>query len=614
MTYKINKTDGSVLAEVIDSAVDQTTTDITLIGKNVAGYGEFINENFVKLLENFASTSQPNNPITGQIWFDSATNRLKVYDGSGFRNGSGPVVQGTAPSNLVQGDLWIDSLENQLYFYTGDGNRYPASKIWKDSQLKSGFEVRSVYDTNSVLRVIVLLFVGGQLLGLFSKESIPFVAKEQIAQWTTGAEIKPGFNKSTLTGIKFNVTASAADTLIDPLGVAKTTQSFMSSEENTSTVGTVTIQNSTPLILGAGQNNEFRIDQVSMQLVSNTSGQDFLFKVKNSTGLVDAITVKSINERVGIFNVDPSYTLDVNGDVRVSGNFTVEGTTTTIATTQMTIEDKNIILANVASPTNITAAGAGITIKGTTDKTIAWTDHTSYTSFDISETINLAAGKTIRIGGAEILSATSLSSSVTSAPGIVSFGPQIQMTVDNLYFNDNRISSLNTDGNIELEPNGAGNVVLVGSPKITGLADPTSDQDASTKIWTETYVKARTIPLSLDITGLSDADIALVLEDIAPSALYVNLTEALVHCTEQNITYPSVLLTNSVSPDITGDFVKHYISVNKAGGTENQPVLEDFDINSLNFGSATVTVTRSLKRYRIVLGTWTWIEDLTSSV
>jgi hypothetical protein len=183
-----------------------------------------------------------------------------------------------------------------------------------------------------------------------------------------------------------------------------------------------------------------------------------------------------------------------------------------------------------------------------------------------------------------------------------------------LYFNDNKISSLNTNGDIELEPNGTGNVALIGSPKITGLADPTADQDAATKLWSETYIKARTIPLSLDITGLSDADIALVLEDIAPVALYANLTEALVHCTEQNITYPTVTLTNSVSPDVSGDFVKHYISVNKASGTENQPVLEDFDINTLDFGSATVTVTRSLKRYRIVLSAWTWIEDLTSSV
>ena len=107
MTYKINKTDGSLITEVIDSAIDQTATDITLIGKNVSGYGEFINENFVKILENFANTSQPNNPLAGQLWFDTSENRLKVYDGLGFKNGSGPVVSGTAPTTAIQGDFWI---------------------------------------------------------------------------------------------------------------------------------------------------------------------------------------------------------------------------------------------------------------------------------------------------------------------------------------------------------------------------------------------------------------------------------------------------------------------------------------------------------------------------
>ena len=51
MTYKINKTDGSLLAEVVDSTVDQSASDLTLIGKNVSGFGEYINENFIKFFD-----------------------------------------------------------------------------------------------------------------------------------------------------------------------------------------------------------------------------------------------------------------------------------------------------------------------------------------------------------------------------------------------------------------------------------------------------------------------------------------------------------------------------------------------------------------------------------
>ena len=79
MSYIINKTDGSVLTEIVDGTVDQTATDLTLIGKNASSYGEAFNENFIRILENFANTSSPNNPIQGQLWFDTGENRLKIY-------------------------------------------------------------------------------------------------------------------------------------------------------------------------------------------------------------------------------------------------------------------------------------------------------------------------------------------------------------------------------------------------------------------------------------------------------------------------------------------------------------------------------------------------------
>ena len=327
MTYKINKTDGSLLAEVVDSTVDQSSTDLTLIGKNVAGYGEFFNENLVKLLENFANTSPPNNPIAGQIWFDTATNRLKVYDGLGFRIGSGPIVQGTQPTNVVQGDLWIDSTESRLYFYSSANNRYEASKIWNDSQGKSGFSVDSIYDSNNALRVVVKLWVGDILLGIFSKSTVEFEPKTAISGFS--GTIKPGFNAGTLSGMKFNVTASKSDALVDAGGNLKTAESFMSRVDANSCASTLTIQNSLPLILGPNQNFEISANTTALTIVSNNSGQDYKIRVKNSGGTKDSITVKSITERVGIFNENPSYTLDVNGSFRASSQFKLPQYTTT---------------------------------------------------------------------------------------------------------------------------------------------------------------------------------------------------------------------------------------------------------------------------------------------
>lgn len=292
MTYKINKTDGSLLAEIIDSAIDQTATDITLIGKNVSGYGEFINENFIKILENFANTSQPNNPIVGQIWFDTADNRLKVYDGNGFKNGSGPIVSGTQPTSLIQGDLWIDSNENQLYFYDGTDLQL-AGPVYKNSQGISGFEVETIYDVNSVPRTIVKLWVAQVLLGIFSKEVLPFTPVQEIPGFT--GEISPGFNQSTLSGIKFNVTAASADVLIDPLGVERTTESFMSTYKNTQTTGSVTIQNSQPLFLGSNSDYEVRVEtgtasSIEMMFTSTIAGRGYSFKVDSAA---EALNISS---------------------------------------------------------------------------------------------------------------------------------------------------------------------------------------------------------------------------------------------------------------------------------------------------------------------------------
>ena len=85
MPYLIYKTNGKVLTTVNDSDVD-ISTSLNLVGKNYAGYGLAVNENFIYLLENFASTSAPAKPIIGQTWFDSTPtqNKLKVYDGASF--------------------------------------------------------------------------------------------------------------------------------------------------------------------------------------------------------------------------------------------------------------------------------------------------------------------------------------------------------------------------------------------------------------------------------------------------------------------------------------------------------------------------------------------------
>lgn len=118
MAYAIDRYNNTLLTTVEDGTVDQTT-DLKFIGKNYAGYGEIQNENFLFLLENFSGANQPARPISGQVWFDSGTSKLKFYDGTKWRTTGGAEIGATEPTGLATGDFWWDSGNDQLYVYNG---------------------------------------------------------------------------------------------------------------------------------------------------------------------------------------------------------------------------------------------------------------------------------------------------------------------------------------------------------------------------------------------------------------------------------------------------------------------------------------------------------------
>ena len=84
MAYTINLTDGAVFATIADGTINSSSS-MTLVGKNYAGYGEFLDENFIHLLENGSDTTAPSAPLTGQLWWDKTNNLLKVYNGIIFK-------------------------------------------------------------------------------------------------------------------------------------------------------------------------------------------------------------------------------------------------------------------------------------------------------------------------------------------------------------------------------------------------------------------------------------------------------------------------------------------------------------------------------------------------
>jgi len=175
MPYNINKYDGTLVAIVEDGTVDNTL-DISLIGRNYAGYGEVQNENIVHLLENFASGSEPPRKVTGQIWYDTRVKKLKFFDGNKFKSAGGTEIGGLKPSGLSIGDFWYNTDTNQLYSCSGNDNFVligpQAVQNAQTTELKS----TSVDDNNGDPHPIIKGIIDGKVIFIISKTAFTLPA------------------------------------------------------------------------------------------------------------------------------------------------------------------------------------------------------------------------------------------------------------------------------------------------------------------------------------------------------------------------------------------------------------------------------------------------------
>jgi hypothetical protein len=593
MAYTINKTDGSILTTVADGQVDQLSTDITLIGKNYSGFGEFLNENLIKMLEHFASVTPPQNPLRGEIWFDTAESRLKVYNGVEFATVGSATISALQPTSLNPGDLWFNETDRQLYFYDGT-NTILLGPIYSRLQGLSGFRIDNIIDTQNQTRVVASMFVGGTLVGIFSKDS--FTPKNEIVGFT--GSILPGFNGANIANLRLNARATDSDKLD-----GKTADLFVTKDTNNIINGTVSLTTDLGLTIGSTPGNGQFIVQGGDVVVANTaSNRDIRLVVRRGILPEVAVSVESLSQTVNFYNGIPNSTVRAGGNMIVEGNLTVNGTTTTVNSSTLLVEDKNIELAKTANPTDANADGGGIILKGDTDHTLLWNN--AEDAWKSSEHINLNSGKAYKINGITVIDENGLGPGITSAPGITSFGIQTELTVDDLYINDNVIESTPINSSVVLKPNGSG-TVNVSAKRISNIADPTNPQDASTKNYTDFTIRGMPLIFSIDTTGLTNSDISNYLTILAPPAQYRNGTEARLLCVQYT--------NNSVALDINSLIQTSTVQVaTLPSGSAN--VLTNITFTDTELGipggqitipAQNITINRFIKIFRIQAGVWT---------
>jgi len=302
MAYTINLTDGSIFATIADGTIN-TSSSMTLVGKNYAGYGEFLDENFIHLLENSANTTAPSAPLTGQIWWDSSNSNLNVYSGSAWKRIGGATSQASAPSGgtSVSGDLWYDSTNAQLKVYTGTAWLLVGPAFTAGTGT-TGAIVDTIVDNTAVSHVVIKFYVEDSVVAIMSKDA-SFTPQTTITGFTT---VRPGMTMATIVGSQvplFQGTATDSQLLdgIDSTG-------FLSSTTNDTTSGTLGVLNDSGLTVGVDQDAKLSVSGAGVVTLANqTSGQNLTFSVNVGGTPTTALTIYGANGTVAGNQVNANY-------------------------------------------------------------------------------------------------------------------------------------------------------------------------------------------------------------------------------------------------------------------------------------------------------------------
>jgi len=308
MAYIINRTDGTAIATITDGTSDNSTS-VTLFGKSFSGFGEGLNENLVKLLENSASTSAPSAPLKGELWFDTSTSQLKVYDGSSFKPTGGAKSQSTAPTSPGAGDLWHDSDDDQLYVYTGSAFQL-VGPVYTSGQTLSGWLIETLASSGGN-KVVSSMYAGNTRVAILSKETFtPSVTQ------TGFASIKAGFTLNSTLGAVFEGTNTQASS-IDVSGTSNTSATiiaggnFLRTDAADTSTGQLTLDTDSGIRIGDSQELTITVASNNVTVAQTSQDKNLSFTINDG----------------GVTKTPLAFT-GSTGDITLTGNTTITGNLT----------------------------------------------------------------------------------------------------------------------------------------------------------------------------------------------------------------------------------------------------------------------------------------------
>lgn len=331
MSYTITYANGANSIVIADGTLDNSTS-ISLVGKNYPNYGQYLDQNFLNMLENFASGSQPSNPVVGQIWYNTTKGALQVYNGVIFKNIASATNSPTSPTSSVAGDLWFDSANQQLNVYNGTG-WVTIGPLGGAGQVVS----ETITDTLAGNHDVISMKINNVRYAILSKDAT-FTPSTTISGFST---ISPGFNIASTAFVSNNKFVGQASDSAALNGISGS--SFMRNDSNTGTVGILSVTNNSGIAWGTtgqGQvsvySNEVRFDNVLNNGIIR-------MRTRNGSGaVVDALDILA------------------NADVQVNGNLIVLGDLDVVTSNEIAVISGTSAAYSTTSGALQVSGGAGI--------------------------------------------------------------------------------------------------------------------------------------------------------------------------------------------------------------------------------------------------------------
>jgi len=429
MSYTLYKSNGSKFLIIQDGTVD-TTTDLTFVGKNYTGYGTQVNENFVKLLENFANNKSPKVPVVGQLWFDTSDKRLKLYDGSRFKF-MGVINYGaTAPVRMNAGDLHFDT-DNSLYAYNGTTwiKIGPTTIPNFQSSEGGGLPTTTILGNDSLPYNIVKIAVSGTTATVISNGPIfqPRGDQDITASFPRiypgitlrGADPITGVSSTSTNGGKYLLwgTAASSLSLVNANGTISSASNFVKALDLQNGVSyQITSLNDTGITVGNQRVIQMHVTSSTVGNVSVIGGSRLLLNVNGIAGTYTNVISLEGSSSLGILpNASYPVALGSTATGRRFSNLYVN--TVTAAFLTSTNIFSTVITATTFNVATISASSS-IQINGSN----VWTAASLTNNNQLSNGANYLTSSTLGTYG--VTSITGTANEVTASPskGAVTIG------------------------------------------------------------------------------------------------------------------------------------------------------------------------------------------------